>query len=65
MILNAFDMKFAQKENEIPPSARKPHKKISNSKNIKSVPRNGCRPSAGAGSLGGAARWGEKKEGMR
>ena len=55
MILIAFDGKFQEKKDEIPPRACRPVKKFQKFK--KNVPGNGspARPSARAGGLGGAA----------
>ena len=61
MVLNAFDMKFNDKNEGMPPRACRPSKK--SNKNQKDESGNDCpaRPSARAGGPGAAAPWEEKK----
>ena len=56
MILTAFDVKFHEKKDELPPRACRPPKKFQKLK--KNAPGNGspARPSARAGGPTGAAR---------
>ena len=63
MILTAFDVKFHEKKNELPPRACRPPKKFQKFK--KNAPGNGG-PGGGnlSGGPGGAAPREEEKEGI-
>ena len=77
MILITFDVKFQEKNNEIPPRARRPSKskdkrqfagygpkKVRNKSNVGKVGSPPARPFALAGGPGGAASQEEKKGGI-